>query len=113
ALRRPQGPALSEARRKDEPAGPQVLRRDLARVLLVQRREMIETHAVQLHLEQLVHGQLAARVRQADHYAVHVARADDGWDVLNRPDHTGIQHGRTQARRVRVDKPDNFDSEIL
>ena len=35
-------------------------------IFLVDRREVIEGHAVELHLEQLVHRQLAARVGQAD-----------------------------------------------
>ena len=59
--------------REDQPARTQVLDRDLAGVVLVNRGEVIEADAVELHLEQLVHRQLAAGVRQADDHLVDAA----------------------------------------
>ena len=64
--------------------GPQVLHRDLAGVFLVDRGEVIERHAVELHLEQLLHRQLAARIGEADHDAIHRSRAHDRGNVFDR-----------------------------
>ena len=70
-------------------------------------------HAVELHLEQLVHRQLAARVGQADDDAVDAARADDRRNVLDRADDAGIDHRRADARRIGVDEADDLDAELV
>ena len=105
---------LSKTLREDQPARPQVLDRDLARVLLVDRREVIERHAaVELHLEQLVHRQLAARVGQADDDAIDAARADDRRNVLDRADHAGIDHRLPDHGGVGIDEADDADAEFV
>ena len=47
---------------------------------------MRELHAVELHLEQFVHRQLAARIREADDDAIDRPRADDGRNIFDGPD---------------------------
>ena len=81
--------------------------------LLVDRRQVVERHAGQLHLEQLVHRQLAARVGQADDDAIDVAGADDRRNVLDRADDAGVDHRRADARRVGIDEADDLDAELL
>jgi hypothetical protein len=71
-----------------------------------------ETDALELHLEQLVHRQLAAGIRQADNDLVDGSRAHDRGDVLDRPDHAGVDHRRADAFRIRIDEPDDFDPEV-
>ena len=73
---------------------------------------MIERDARQLHLQQLVHRQLAARVREADDDTVHGVAFDDRRNVLDGADDAGGHAGRTYRARVRVDEADNLDAEL-
>ena len=81
---------LPEPVGEDEPARTQVLDGDLAGVLLVDRGQVRERHAFELHLEQLVHRQRAARLRQAHDHAIDAASTHDGRDVLDGANHAGI-----------------------
>ena len=94
ALDRAEEARLAEPVGEDQPARSQVLDRDLAGVFLVDRREVVERDALELHLEQLVHRQLAARVRQADDDAIDAARAHDARNVLDRADDARIEQRR-------------------
>ena len=104
---------LLETGREDQPARAQILDGDLARVLLVDRRQMVEGDAVQLHLEQLVHRQLAARVRQADDDAIDGSGADDGRNVLDRADDAGIQDRCADLGRIGIDEADDLDAQLV
>ncbi len=72
-----------EPRRENQPARPEVLDGDLPRVLLIHGRQVIEGHSLQLHLEQLVHRQLAAGVGQADDDAVDRVRPHDARNIVD------------------------------
>ena len=108
--RQPRG--LPEPVGEDEPARAQVLDRDLAGVLLVDRGEVRERDAVDLHLEQRVHRQGAARVRQADDHAVHAPGAHDRRDVLDRANHARVEHRLAHACGIGIDEPDQLHADL-
>ena len=106
--------SLSEAGRKDQPARPEVLDGDLSGVLLVDRRQVIELDALQLHLEQLVHRQLAARIGKAHHDAIDAPRADDCPGCRRSvPMTPGLMHRRTDLRRIGIDESDDLDAQLV
>ena len=75
---------------------------------------MIESHAqAKLHLEQLVHRQLAACVGQADDNPIDAHAPDDRRNVLDGADHSGIEDGLPHLGLIRVDEPDDLDAEFL
>jgi hypothetical protein len=105
--------ALPEASGKNDPARPEVLDGDLAGVFLVHRRQVVEGHAVELHLEELLHGQLAARIGEADHHAIDLPLPDNRRNVVDHANHAGIEHGRPDPRRIRIDEPDNVNAHLV
>ena len=105
---------LAEALREDQPARSQVLDGNLAGVFLVDRRQVIELHAVvQLHAEEAVHRQLAARIGEADDHAIDLALANDRRDLGNRADDTRIDERRSDQLRIGVDEAHQLDAELL
>ena len=105
---------LAETGREHQPARTQVLERDLAGVILVDGRQVIEQDAAaQPDVEQMVHRQLAARIRQADHHAVDAQPRRQRRDIVDHADHAGVDHRRADARRIGVDEADDIDAELL
>ena len=70
-----QQPALAEALARRSASSDAGSRRRSCRCTPRRPTQVVERHAVELHLEQLVHRQLAARVGQADDDAIDAARA--------------------------------------
>src|SRR4029450_2435884 len=100
---------LAEPFRKDQPARAKVLDRDLARVVLVDAGEVIEHDPpVELHLEQFVDGQLAARVGEADDNAIDRPRTNDRRDIFDGTDNTRIDDRRPDAARIGIDEADDL-----
>ena len=100
-----------EALVEDQVAGAQVLDRDLAGVLLVHGRQVIELHAVEFHVEQLLHRQLAAGIHEAHHDAFDAA--DRGRSAESRRPCRG--HGNPIAAVVGlvVGEADDLDAQLL
>src|SRR5215471_10991601 len=113
AFRRGQHVALLETRREDQPARTQILDRDFSRVLLVHGGEVIKRHPVELHLEQFLHRQHPASLRQADDDAVDIARTNNRRNIFNRADHAGIDDGHSDPEWVHVYEPDNLDAQLV
>ena len=87
-----------------------MLDRDLAGVLLVDRREVGEVDAVEFHLQQRGHRQLAARLGEAHDDAVDRSRAHNRRDVGDRTDDAARRGvGRW---RVGIDEADNLDAHL-
>ena len=97
--------------REDPPAGSEILHGDLACVFLVDGRQVIEAYAVEFHLEQLVHWQLAARIGEAHDDSIDAARTDDRRDVLDRADDPWVDQRRADHRGIGIDEPDDLDAE--
>ena len=62
------------------------------------RRQVRELDPVDLHLQELLHRQLAARVGEADHDAIDRTCPDDGRNVLDGADHARHHRRRSAAR---------------
>ncbi len=103
---------LAKAFREDQPARTQVLDGDLAGVFLVDRARWSKVTPLKLDLEQLVHRQAAARVAQADDHPVDVAAVTDVRDVLDRADDAGIEQGRADLGRIRIDEADDLHAQF-
>ena len=113
-LARPSSAALAEAFGEHEPARTQVLHGDLAGVLRVDRREVVEAHpVVQLHVEQLVHRDLAARVGEADDHAIDAAVADDGRDVVGVAEDDAVEGGIVRLGARHFDEAGELDAELV
>ena len=73
---------------------------------------MIERHAVvQLHLEQLIDGQLASRIGEADDDPVDALGANDRRDIGNRADDAGIEHRLADLCGIRIDESHDLHAE--
>ena len=64
-------------------------------------------------IEQPVHRQLAARVGQAHDNPVGTRALNEHRDVLDRANDAGVQDGRADTRRIRIDEADNVDAELV
>ena len=73
---------------------------------------MIEGHALELHLEQAVHRQLAARVAQADDDAVDALAGHDRGDVVDGADDGRVDDRLADACGIGVDEADDLDAEF-
>ena len=74
---------------------------------------MVESDAVEPHLEQLVHGSLPRASAEADDDPVDRAGADDRGNVFDSADDPRIEYRKPDPRRVGIDEPDNLDAEGL
>ena len=91
----------------------QILDGDFAGVFLVHRRQVIELDAREFHLQQAIHGQLAARVRETDDDAVHLSLRHDGRNVVDRADDVGRDRiTLANLRGVSVDEPDDVHRQL-
>ena len=74
---------------------------------------MIEPHAIEPHLQQLVHGQLAPGIRQTHHDAIHRTGTDDRGNLVDGANHSRIQHRRSDSGRIRVHEADDFHTQVV